>query len=219
MVCPLPGGHKTFPEPRRLSPARRADTLRAMNRDQAMQLLNEYVSSEQLIKHSLAVEAAMRYHAGRLGEDVERWGVVGLLHDFDYQRWPTKPEHSQKAAEILRQRGVDEEIVGAILSHTGWNEGYPRDTLLRKVLFAVDELSGFLVACTLVRPTRLEGMSRKSVIKKLKERSFAANVSREDIHAGAELLDMPLGELIDHGIEALKPAAEPLGLTPPAGER
>ncbi len=190
-----------------------------MNRDQAMAILTEHVTSEQLIKHALAVEASMRHHAARLGEDVERWGVVGLLHDFDYERFPTKPEHSQKGAEILRQRGVDEEIVGAILSHTGWNEGYPRDSLLRKVLFAVDELSGFLVAYALVRPTRLEGMSVKSAKKKLKEKAFAANVSREDIHAGTELLDMPLAELIEHGIAALKPAADALGLTPPPDAR
>lgn len=190
-----------------------------MNREQAWNLLTEFVSNEQLRKHCLAVEAQMRYHAARLGEDVERWGVVGLLHDFDYERWPTKPEHSQKGAEVLRQRGVDEEIVGAVLSHTGWNEDYPRDTPLRKVLSAVDELSGFLVACALVRPTRLEGMKAKSALKKMKEKAFAANVSREAIHEGAELLEMELRELIEHGIEALRPAADALGLTPPTEGR
>ncbi len=140
-----------------------------MTREEAWNLLCEYVENEGLRKHMLAVEAAMRHYAGIFGEDAEQWGVVGLLHDFDYERWPEPPEHSRQGAEILRQLGVDEEIVTAVLSHADWNQAdYPRDRPLRKTLFAVDELCGFLVACALVRPTRLEGLTPKSVKKSSK---------------------------------------------------
>ncbi len=184
-----------------------------MNREQAWELLCEFTRSESLRKHALAVEAAMRHYARLLGEDEELWGVVGLLHDFDYERWPQPPEHTREGARILRERGVDEEIVGAVLSHTDWNQDeYPRDRPLRKTLFAVDELSGFIVACALVRPQRLEGLKPKSVKKKLKTPSFAAAVSREDIHAGAELLGIPLDEHIANCITALQAAADRLGL-------
>ena len=184
-----------------------------MNREQAWELLCEFTQSESLRKHALAVEAAMRHYARLLGEDEELWGVVGLLHDFDYERWPQPPEHTREGARILRERGVDEEIIGAVLSHTDWNQDeYPRDRPLRKVLFAVDELSGFIVACALVRPQRLEGLKPKSVKKKLKTPSFAAAVSREDIHAGAELLGIPLDEHIANCIAALQTVADRLGL-------
>jgi putative nucleotidyltransferase with HDIG domain len=184
-----------------------------MNRDEAWALLCEYTESDSLRKHALAVEAAMRHYARHFGEDAELWGLVGLLHDFDYERWPEPPEHTRAGAQILREHGVDEEVVGAILSHAAWNtDEYPRDRPLRRTLFAVDELSGFIVACALVRPNRLAGLAPKSVKKKMKTPSFAASVSREDIHAGAELLDLPLDEHIRHCVQALQDAADDLGL-------
>ncbi len=184
-----------------------------MTRDEAWELLCEYTQGESLRKHALAVEAAMRHYARLLGGDEATWGIAGLLHDFDYERWPEPPAHTREGARILRERGVDEEIVGAILSHGTWNlDEYPRDRPIRKALFAVDELSGFIVACALVRPTGLEGMKPKSVKKKLKTPAFAAAVSREDIRAGAELLGMDLDEHIRQCIEALQPVAGPLGL-------
>lgn len=142
-------------------------------------------------------------------------GAVGLLHDFDYERWPDPPAHTREGARILRERGVDEEIVGAILSHAEWNhDQYPLDRPLRKTLFAVDELCGFIYACALVRPQRLEDMTASSVKKKLKTAAFAANVSRDHIHRGAALLDMSLDDHITHGIAALHAARETLGLMP-----
>jgi putative nucleotidyltransferase with HDIG domain len=184
-----------------------------MTRDEAWQLLCEYTQSESLRKHALAVEAAMRHYAVHFGADPELWGVVGLIHDFDYERYPGHPEHTQEGARILRERGVDEEIVGAMLSHGHWNwEQYPLDRPLRKTLFAVDELCGFITACAYVRPEKLEGMTPKSVKKKLKTPAFAAAVSREDIRKGAELLGLDLDEHIAHVIAAMQTAAEPLGL-------
>ncbi len=187
-----------------------------MDRSEAFDLLREYTRSESLLKHGLAVEAAMRYYARLGGHDEDLWGVVGLLHDFDYERWPEIPDHTRKGAEILRERGVDEEIVGAVLSHTDWNlEEYPRDTPLRQTLFAVDELCGFLTACALVRPGRLEGLKPKSVKKKLKTRSFAASVSRKDIQEGPAMIGLELDEHIRHCIAALQSVAEELGLEEP----
>lgn len=184
-----------------------------MNRDQAWALLCEYTQSDSLRKHALAVEAAMRFYARRATADEERWGVTGLIHDFDYERWPNPPDHPAEGAKILRARGVDEEIVGAILSHANWNLGeYPRDSVIRKTLFAVDELCGFITACALVRPGKLDGMEPKSVTKKLKTASFAASVSRDDIRQGAELLQLPLDEHIANCIEALRSVAPSLGL-------
>lgn len=155
----------------------------------------------------------MRYYAEKQGEDVEKWGVVGLLHDFDYEMFPEPPDHTRKGAPILRERGLDEESVAAILSHADWNQvEYPLDTPLRKTLYAVDELSGFIVAVALVRPTRLEGMKPKSVKKKLKTAGFAAAVNRDDIKRGAELLSLSLDEHISNCIAALQARAEVLGL-------
>ncbi len=186
-----------------------------MTREEVWNLLCEYVENDSLRKHMLAVEAAMRHYAGILGGDVEQWGIVGLLHDFDYERWPKPPEHSREGAKILRERGVCEEIVGAVLSHADWNlDEYPRDRPIRKALAAVDELCGFLVACALVRPTRLEDMKPKSVKKKMKTPAFAAAVNREDIINGAELLGISLDEHIANCIAALRPIADGLGLTP-----
>jgi putative nucleotidyltransferase with HDIG domain len=180
-----------------------------MNRDEAFALLSEYTKSESLIGHARSVEAAMRHYAGRLEGDVEQWGLTGLLHDFDYEHWPDEPEHTREGAKILRERGVDEEVVGAILSHATWNQDeYPLDRPIRKTLFAVDELCGFITAVAYVRPSGLEGMKPKSVRKKLKTRKFAAAVSREDIDQGAELLGMELNEHITEVITALQKASE-----------
>jgi len=176
-----------------------------MNRDEAFILLKEYTRSESLIGHALSVEAAMRHYAERLEGNVDQWGLTGLLHDFDYERWPEAPEHTQEGAKILRERGVDEEIIGAILSHAKWNQTeYPLDRPIRKALFAVDELCGFVTAVAYVRPERLNGMKAKSVRKKLKAKNFAAAVSREDINQGAELLEMDLNDHINEVIAALQ---------------
>ncbi|PYI80517.1 MAG: HAD family hydrolase [Verrucomicrobia bacterium] len=183
-----------------------------MTRDEACQLLNEYTKSESLIKHALAVEAAMRHYAVHFGGDAEVWGVTGLIHDFDYERWPNPPDHTREAARILRERRVDEEIIGAILSHAEWNQdAYPLDRPIRKTLFAVDELCGFVTAVAYVRPEKLTGMTASSVRKKLKHKSFAAAVKREDIEQGAALLSLPLDEHITHVITAMQSIAGPLG--------
>ncbi|MDP6110797.1 MAG: HDIG domain-containing protein [Planctomycetota bacterium] len=184
-----------------------------MKRDEAFALLQEYTKNESLIKHALSVEAAMRFYAEKLGEDQEVWSLTGLLHDFDYERWPEPPEHTLEGAKILRERGIDEEIVGAILSHAEWNlEDYPRDSLIRKVLFAVDELCGFITAVAYVRPEKLNGMTAKSVRKKMKQKSFAAAVKREDITDGAELLGLEVAEHITNVIQAMQRVAGELGL-------
>src|SRR5215510_5193207 len=176
-----------------------------MNRAEAWNLLNEFTRSESLIKHALAVEAAMRHYAVHFGGDVEDWGVTGLIHDFDYERWPNPPDHTRQGARILRERGVDEEIIGAILSHADWNwDQYPLDRPIRKAIFAVDELCGFITAVAYVRPEKLSGMTASSVRKKMKQKSFAAAVKREDIVKGAELLGLPLDEHITHVIIAMQ---------------
>lgn len=187
-----------------------------MTRQEALDILHEFVTSDSLRKHGLAVEAVLRGYARRLGEDEQLWGVVGLLHDFDYEKFPEPPQHTTAGAEVLRQRGVDETIVGAILSHADWNQDrYPLDSPLRKTLYACDELTGFVVACALVRPTRLEGMAPSSVIKKMKQSSFAAAVSRDDIRRGAAILDIDLNEHIANIIEFLRPQTADLGLLAP----
>ena len=184
-----------------------------MNRDQALNLLKEYTQSESLLKHALAVEAAMRYYAVRFAEDPELWGATGLLHDFDYERWPNPPDHTHQGARILRERGVDEQIVGAILSHADWNQiEYPRDRPIRKTLFAVDELCGFVTAVAYVRPEKMAGMTPSSVRKKMKQKSFAAAVKREDIEAGAQLLELSLDEHIQNVITAMQTISKELGL-------
>ena len=184
-----------------------------MNRDEALVLLKEYTQSESLIGHALSVEAAMRHYAERLEGDTEQWGLTGLLHDFDYERWPEEPEHTREGAKILRERGVNEEVIGAILSHAEWNrEEYPLDQPIRKALFAVDELCGFITAVAYVRPGKLEGMKAKSVRKKMKAKNFAAAVKREDITQGAELLGMEVNEHITQVITAMQGAAGELGL-------
>jgi putative nucleotidyltransferase with HDIG domain len=184
-----------------------------MTRNEAFALLKEYTVSESLIKHALAVEAAMRHYAAHLGQDVESWGITGLIHDFDYERWPDPPAHTREGARILRERGVDEEIVGAILAHAEWNwDQFPLDRPLRKALFSVDELCGFVTAVAYVRPEKLAGMAASSVRKKMKQKSFAAAVKREDIERGAQLLEIPLDEHITHVITAMQGIAGDLGL-------
>ena len=186
--------------------------MRSMKRDEAWVLLNEFTKSESLLKHALAVEAAMRHYAARFSEDQNLWAVTGLLHDFDYERWPNPPDHTREGARILRERGVEDEVVGAILSHAEWNQAdYPLDRPIRKTLFAVDELSGFVTAVAYVRPEKLTGMSASSVRKKMKQKSFAAAVKREEIEKGAELLGLTLDEHINNVIAALRSVAPSLG--------
>jgi putative nucleotidyltransferase with HDIG domain len=161
----------------------------------------------------LAVEAAMRHYAAKLSGDAAQWALAGLLHDFDYERWPEPPDHTRRGAEVLRARGVDEEVIGAILAHANWNlDEYPRDRPIRRTLFAVDELCGFLTACALVRPTKLEGLEPASVKKKLKTAAFAASVSRADIHDGAELIGLSLDDHIRECTVALQGVAGAIGL-------
>ncbi len=174
-----------------------------MNRNDALTLMHEYVQNESLRRHMLAVEAAMRAYALSLGEDVEKWGIVGLLHDFDYERWPNPPDHPIKGSEILREKQYPEDVIYAILSHADYLTDYPRVSRLDKALYACDELSGFLVACALVRPERLTGLEPKSVRKKLKNANFAAAVNREDITRGAEDFGVELDAHIQLCIAAL----------------
>lgn len=175
-----------------------------MDRALAYQLLTEYTKNPALIRHAQCVEAAMRLYARSINADEEQWGIAGLLHDFDYERFPTIPEHTREGAKILRGAGFDEEIVGAILSHVPYNlDDYPRDRPIRKTLFACDELCGFIYAAALVRPERLTGMNASSVIKKMKQKSFAAAVSRDDIQEGATIIGLPLETHIENCIAAL----------------
>jgi putative nucleotidyltransferase with HDIG domain len=180
-------------------------------REQAWETLTRYTKSEALLRHALAVEASTAWYARHLGEDEELWRVTALLHDFDYEIHPTLDKHPQDGAPILREEGYPEEVIDAILSHAN-HLSVPRDTLLKKVLFACDELSGFVHACGLVRPTGLEGLEPKSVKKKLKQPSFAAGVSRDDVYEGAELLGVELDQHIANVVEALQPIAPELGL-------
>ena len=180
-------------------------------RDRAWETLTRYTKSESLRRHALAVEASMGAYARRFGEDEELWRAVALLHDFDYEIHPTLDEHPQNGAPILREEGWPEEVIDAVLSHAE-HLSLPRDTLLKKALFACDELSGFVHACGLVRPTGLEGLEPKSVKKKLKQPSFAAGVHRDEVYAGAELLGLELDEHIANVVAALQPIAKELGL-------
>jgi putative nucleotidyltransferase with HDIG domain len=180
-------------------------------REQAWETLTRYTKSEALLRHALAVEASTAFYARKLGEDEELWRVAALLHDFDYEMHPTLDKHPQDGAPILRDEGYSEEVVETVLSHAN-HLGLPRDTPLKKTLFACDELSGFVHACGLVRPTGLEGLEPKSVKKKLKQPSFAAGVSREDVYEGAELLGLGLDEHIANVVAAMQPIAGELGL-------
>jgi len=183
-----------------------------MTREQALQILTEYTKSESLLKHAYAVEAAMRAYAQKYSEDADLWGVVGLLHDFDYEQFPD--EHPTKGSEILKEKGVSNEIRTAILGHANFT-GVPRETLMAKTLYAVDELCGFLTAVTLVRPTRaLSEVKLKSVKKKMKDKRFAAKVNREEITQGAEELSVDFAEHVEFVIQALSGVAAVLELNP-----
>jgi putative nucleotidyltransferase with HDIG domain len=184
-----------------------------MEREAAWNLLCEYTKSEGLRKHALAVEACLRAYAIKSGEDAELWGLVGLIHDFDYEMYPNAPDHPLKGSEILKERGYSEEIRRAILGHADYT-GVPRDTLLARTLFACDELAGFVTACSLVRPDRIASLEAKSVRKRMKDKAFARSVSREDIVKGAEELGVPLDEHITFCIEAMRSIADKLGLAP-----
>jgi putative nucleotidyltransferase with HDIG domain len=181
------------------------------SRKQAWETLTRYTKSEALLRHALAVEASTAWYARHFGADEGLWRVTALLHDFDYEIHPTLDEHPQDGAPILRAEGYPEEVIEGVLSHAN-HLGVPRDTPLKKTLFACDELSGFVHACGLVRPTGLEGLEPKSVRKKLKQPSFAAGVSREDVYAGAELLEIDLDQHIANVVEALQPISAELGL-------
>ncbi len=183
-----------------------------MNREQAMEILRAYVRNENLIRHMLAVEAAMRYYAQMLGEDADLWGIVGLLHDFDWEIHPTLEQHPQAGAPILRQHGVAEEIVRAILSHAD-HTGVPRQSLLEKALYACDEITGLITAVALVRPSRsLHDLSAQSVKKKWKDRAFAAGANREEIARAAEEFGVELWQHVDNVIAAMRQIAPQLGL-------
>jgi putative nucleotidyltransferase with HDIG domain len=182
-----------------------------VTRERAWDTLTRHTKSEALLRHAQAVEASVRWYARRAGEDEELWGATALLHDFDYEIHPTLDKHPQDGAPILRAEGYPEELIQAVLSHAE-HLAMPRDTALRKTLFACDELSGFVHACGLVRPTGLDGLEPKSVRKKLKQPSFAAGVHRDEVYAGAELLGLELDEHIRNVVEALQPIAPQLGL-------
>jgi putative nucleotidyltransferase with HDIG domain len=182
-----------------------------VTRDRAWETLTRHTKSEALLRHALAVEASVGWYARHFGEDEERWRVVALLHDFDYEIHPTLDKHPQDGAPILREEDYPEDVIEAILSHAEHLE-MPRDTLLKRTLFACDELAGFIHACGLVRPTGLDGLEPKSVKKKLKQPSFAAGVHRDEVYAGAEGLGIDLDQHIRNVIEALQPIAGELGL-------
>ncbi|MFM7056962.1 MAG: HD domain-containing protein [Planctomycetota bacterium] len=189
-----------------------------MNRHKNLALLREYVQSLSLQRHMFAVEAGVLAYARKWGEDEELWAAVGLLHDFDYERWPNPPDHPLQGSRILREQGYPEQLIYAILSHADYLQAdYPRRSRLDKTLYACDELCGFLVACALMRPERLSGMTAKSVRKKMKQASFAAAVSRDDIVRGAADLEVDLDEHISFLIAALQPLAAELDLLPVAG--
>jgi putative nucleotidyltransferase with HDIG domain len=183
-----------------------------MDRPSALALMHEYTGSLALRRHMLAVEAAMRAYARRFGEDEEKWGIVGLLHDFDYERWPDPPDHPLKGAAILAERGYPADVIYAIKSHADYLTDCPRISRLDKTLYACDELSGFITACALVRPERLTGLQPPSVRKKLKAKGFAANVNRDDITRGAADLGVELDEHIQFVIAALSGIADDIGL-------
>ena len=187
------------------------------SREDALALMHEYTASESLRKHMLAVEAAMRAYATKFGEDVEKWGLAGLVHDFDYERFPNATrsateEHPSEGVRILRAKGYPEDVLQAILGHATYT-GVPRETRLAKTLFAVDELTGLITATALVKPTKcVHDVDASSVRKKMKDKAFARGVSREDVLQGAEELGVPLEEHIAFVIDAMRGVAPALGL-------
>jgi predicted hydrolase (HD superfamily) len=184
----------------------------ALYREQAWSLLTEYTKSESLLKHALAVEAAVRGYARLYSEDENDWGVVALLHDFDYERWPSLDDHPFRGSEILGAKGYPEWVIRAILSHADYS-GVARESRLEKTLFACDELCGFITAASLVRPSKsILDLEASSVVKRMKDKAFARAVKREDLRAGAELLGLPLEEHITNVIGFMRPQADALGL-------
>ncbi len=178
--------------------------MSSLDRAAALALMQEYVQSESLRRHMLCVEAAMRAYARKWNEDETTWGIIGLLHDFDYERWPNPPDHPLQGAEILRGLGYPEHVIYAIKSHADYLTDCPRVNRVDKVLYACDELCGFIVACAAVRPEKLVGMEAKSVRKKLKNKAFAAAVNRDDIDRGAADLGVDLDEHVQFCIDALQ---------------
>ena len=183
-----------------------------LNREDAWKLLTTYTASDSLLKHAMAVEASVAGYARKFGEDEQAWSVVALLHDFDYERWPAPEDHPFRGCEILREQGYPEWITRAILSHADYS-GVPRTSLLEKTLWACDELSGFIVAASLVRPTKsILDLEPKSVLKRMKDKAFARAVKREDLRQGAEELGLPLEEHIANVISFMRERADALGL-------
>ncbi len=184
-----------------------------MNREEALALVRQYVKNENLVRHMLAVEAAMRFYADKYNEDVDKWGITGLLHDFDWEIHPTIEEHPLAGEPILREHGVPEDIIHAIMSHAD-HTGIPRETLMEKALYACDEITGLITAVALVRPSRsLSDLKVKSVKKKWKDKSFAAGANRAEMERGAEELGVPLWEHVGNVIEAMRRIAPELGLS------
>jgi predicted hydrolase (HD superfamily) len=184
----------------------------ALSRDDAWAILTEYTQSDSLRKHALAVEASVRGYARRFGENDDDWGVVALLHDFDYERWPSAEDHPFRGCEILRARGYREWVTRAILSHADYS-GVPRESRLEKTLWACDEMSGFVTAAALVRPSKsVLDLEAKSVVKRMKDKAFARAVSRDDLRGGAEILGLPLDEHIANVIASMREHAGALGL-------
>lgn len=182
------------------------------DKGEAEQILEEWTKNKNLRKHAYAVEAAMRAYAAKFGEDAEKWGVVGLLHDFDYERYPDLKDHPFKGAAYLKEQGFSDELTDAILAHAE-HTGMSRDTILKKCIYAVDELTGLVIAVALVRPSKkLADVKVKSVMKKWKEKTFAAGVDREIIERGAEELGVELRELIETVLKAMQGISEKLGL-------
>lgn len=183
-----------------------------MNRDEALAIVNQYVKNQNLVKHMLAVEAAMRFYARKYGEDEEKWGITGLLHDFDWEIHPTMEEHPSAGEPILRQNGLPEEIIRAVQSHAN-HTGIPRETLMERALFACDEITGLITAVALVRPSRaLYDLKPKSVKKKWKDKSFAAGANRVEIEQGAVELGIDLWEHTANVIQAMNSIADDLDL-------
>ncbi len=189
-----------------------------MNRTDAYALLTEYVTDPSLVRHCLSVEAAMRAYARKLNEDEEKWGIVGLLHDFDYQRWPEPADHPLRGSEILRERGYPEEVITSILTHADYlSDRYPRVNRMDKALYACDELAGLITATARLRPNGIMDLTASSVKKKMKSKGFARNVNRDDIDRGAADFGVDLTEHIQFEIDAMKTIAAELNLLQGSG--
>jgi len=183
-----------------------------MTRDAAWQLLTEYTKSDSLLKHAMGVEAAVRGYARAFGENEEEWGIVALLHDFDYERWPSLDDHPFRGCEILREKGYPEWVARAILSHAEYS-GVPRESKLEKTLWACDEMAGFITAASLVRPSKsVLDLEPASVMKRMKDKAFARGVKREDLRRGADELGLPLDQHIGNVIGFMRERADALGL-------